>query len=292
MKQQIKETNIALAATWEGVASIGGDIVLADQIANIPVPRDARRMNFILIMLCTRGTLKYTLDTQQITVTPGDVLLVSERHVVNNYEASPDIDGQAILMSVDFFHEIISNVSDLSAIFLYARTFPVMKLSEADAAIFSRYFEAIKNRIANNENHFRRALVRTLLLAMFYDLSSVIYQFQQEIARPQKRSEALFTRFIKLVEEHCRHERRVGWYAEQLNITPKYLSESVKTVSRRTPNEWIDNYVLAELRVMLRNTTYSIKKITEDMNFPNQSFLGKYFKEHVGMSPSKYRRKE
>ena len=290
MKQQIKETNIALAATWEGVASIGEDIVLANQIANIPVPRDARRMNFILIMLCTRGTLKYTLDTQQITVTPGDVLLVSERHVVNNYEASPDIDGQAILMSVDFFHEIISNVSDLSAIFLYARTFPVMKLSEADAAIFSRYFEAIKNRIANNENHFRRALVRTLLLAMFYDLSSVIYQFQQEIARPQKRSEALFTRFIKLVEEHCRTERRVSWYAGQLGITPKYLSETIKAVSRRTPNEWIDNYVILELRVMLKNTTKNIKQITEEMNFPNQSFLGKYFKEHVGMSPSEFRR--
>lgn len=247
-------------------------------------------MNFILIMLCTRGTLKYTLDTQQITVTPGDVLLISERHVVNNYEASPDIDGQAILMSIDFFHEIISNVSDLSAIFLYARTFPVMKLSEADAAIFSRYFEAIKKRIANNKNHFRRALVRTLLLAMFYDLSSVIYQFQQEIARPQKRSEALFTRFIKLVEEHCRTERRVSWYAGQLGITPKYLSETIKAVSRRTPNEWIDNYVILELRVMLKNTTKNIKQITEEMNFPNQSFLGKYFKEHVGMSPSEFRR--
>jgi AraC-like DNA-binding protein len=290
MKQQIKETNIALAATWEGVASIGEDIVLADQIANIPVPRDARRMNFILIMLCTRGTLKYTLDTQQITVTPGDMLLISERHVVNNYEASPDIDGQAILMSVDFFHEIISNVSDLSAIFLYARTFPVMKLSEADAAIFSRYFEAIKNRVSNDGNHFRRALVRTLLLAMFYDLSSVIYQFQQETAKPQKRSEAMFTRFIKLVEEHCRTERRVSWYAGQLGITPKYLSETIKAVSRRTPNEWIDNYVILELRVMLKNTTKNIKQITEEMNFPNQSFLGKYFKEHVGMSPSEFRR--
>ena len=290
MKHQIKETDIALAATWEGVASIGEDIVLADKIANIPVPRDARRMNFILIMLCTRGTLKYTLDTQQITVTPGDVLLVSERHVVNNYEASPDIDGQAILMSVDFFHEIISNVSDLSAIFLYARTFPVMKLSEADAAIFSRYFEAIRNRVSNDGNHFRRALVRTLLLAMFYDLSSVIYQFQQETAKPQKRGEAMFTRFIKLVEEHCRTERRVSWYAGQLGITPKYLSETIKAVSRRTPNEWIDNYVILELRVMLKNTTKNIKQITEEMNFPNQSFLGKYFKEHVGMSPSEFRR--
>jgi len=289
MKQQIKETNIALAATWEGVEYIGEDIALAEHIANIPVPHDARRMNFILIMLCTRGSLKYTLDTKQITVSAGDVLLVSERHVVNNYEASPDIEGQAILMSLDFFHEIINNVSDLSAIFLYARTFPVMKLSENEAATFSRYFVAIKNRMANKENHFRRALVRTLLLAMFYDLSSVIYQFQHT-SRPQKRSEAMFTQFIKLLEEHCRTERRVSWYAKQLGITPKYLSETIKGVSRRTPNEWIDTYVILELRVMLKNTTKNIKQITEEMNFPNQSFLGKYFKEHVGMSPSEFRK--
>ena len=246
-------------------------------------------MNFILIMLCTRGTLKYTLDTQQITVTPGDMLLISERHVVNNYEASPDIDGQAILMSVDFFHEIISNVSDLSAIFLYARTFPVMKFSEADAAIFSRYFEAIKNRVSNDGNHFRRALVRTLLLAMFYDLSNVIYHFQQTTA-PQSRADVIFTQFIRLVEENCKQIRRVSWYAQQLGITPKYLSESVKNASRRTPNQWIDNYVTLELRLLLKNTAKSIKDITEEMNFPNQSFLGKYFKEHVGMSPSEFRK--
>jgi AraC-like DNA-binding protein len=73
-------------------------------------------------------------------------------------------------------------------------------------------------------------------------------------------------------------------------ITPKYLSETVKQVSRRTPNDWIDNYVVTELRVQLKNTTKSIKEIARDMNFPNQSFLGKYFKEHVGMSPMNYRR--
>ena len=44
------------------------------------------------------------------------------------------------------------------------------------------------------------------------------------------------------------------------------------------------------MRVLLKNTTKSIKEITEYMNFPNQSFLGKYFKEHVGMSPSEYRK--
>jgi AraC-like DNA-binding protein len=92
------------------------------------------------------------------------------------------------------------------------------------------------------------------------------------------------------VERNFRVERRVGWYAEQLCITPKYLSETVKQVSRRTPNEWIDNYVTLEVRVLLKNSTMSIKEIAQTLNFPNQSFLGKFFKEHVGMSPSDYRK--
>ena len=170
MKQlQIKETNIANAVGWSGIAHIDKDLVLADRIAEIPVPRDARLMNFILIVLCTRGSLQYTLDTRQKKVAPGDMLIISEHHVVNNYNASNDVEGLAMMMSVDFFHEIINDVSDLSAIFLYARSFPVMKLSEADAEIFRSYFYTIKSRAADVGNHFRRPLVRTLLLAMFYD---------------------------------------------------------------------------------------------------------------------------
>jgi ATP-dependent helicase/nuclease subunit A len=93
-----------------------------------------------------------------------------------------------------------------------------------------------------------------------------------------------------LLQENFRTERRVSWYAKQLEITAKYLSEVVKNVSKRTPNEWIDSYVVLEIRVMLKNSTKSIKEITEELNFPNQSFLGKYFKEHVGVSPSEYRK--
>jgi AraC-like DNA-binding protein len=105
----------------------------------------------------------------------------------------------------------------------------------------------------------------------------------------RKRADALFSQFIGLLEENFRKERRVSWYAEQLKITPKYLSELVKQVSKRTPNDWIDSYVLLEIRVLLKNSTKSIKEIADDLNFPNQSFFGKYFKEHMGMSPSEYR---
>ncbi len=105
-----------------------------------------------------------------------------------------------------------------------------------------------------------------------------------------KKSEHIFLNFIQLVEKHYRSERRVGWYAEQLNISPKYLSETVSSVSKHSPNEWITKYVTTELRNMLRNTNKRIADIAVEMNFPNQSFLGKYFRENVGISPLKYRK--
>lgn len=291
IKLQIKEANLANVKSWQGVAAIDDDLVLLDQLNNISIPHEARRMNFILIALCTKGQVEYSLDTQSHTVRPGELLVISERHVVNNYASSPDFEGLAMILSVDFFREVINNVADLSAVFLLARSKPVMALSEHEMRIFTNYFYTIKDRIESVNNHFRKALVRTLLLALLYDMSNVVYQFQQTTDQRLKRGDIIFTRFIKMVEEYCGRERRVSWYAGQLGITPKYLSETVKEVSRRTPNEWIDNYVIVELRVLLKNTTKSIKQITEEMHFPNQSFLGKYFKEHVGVSPSEYRRR-
>ncbi len=291
IKLQIKEANLANVKSWQGVAAIDDDLVLLDQLNNISIPHEARRMNFILIALCTKGQVEYSLDTQSHTVRPGELLVVSERHVVNNYASSPDFEGLAMILSVDFFREVINNVADLSAVFLLARSKPVMALSEHEMRIFTNYFYTIKDRIESVNNHFRKALVRTLLLALLYDMSNVVYQFQQTTDQRLKRGDIIFTRFIKMVEENCGRERRVSWYAGQLGITPKYLSEMVKEVSRRTPNEWIDNYVIVELRVLLKNTTKSIKQITEEMHFPNQSFLGKYFKEHVGVSPSEYRKR-
>ena len=176
-------------------------------------------------------------------------------------------------------------------LFCFSRKHPVVSLTDNEVELFRSYFFMLKEKMRATDNKFRRDIVRTLILAMFYDLSNVIVRLQESESKKQTRADSIFTQFIRLVELNFRKERRVGWYAEQLCITPKYLSETVKNVSNRTPNEWIDSYVSLELRVLLKSTTKSIKEISDDMNFPNQSFLGKFFREHVGVSPSAYRKR-
>ena len=289
VKQFIKESDLNKAKTWSESVFLDNDLLLTERINEAPMPTEPRRMNFILIGLCTKGEVMYELDTHTQVIKAGDILIVSDQHVVDSYQRSADMEGLCIMMSVHFFREIIQNVSDVSSLFLFSRLHPVMRLEPREIATFKEYFQVIKQKIGDADNHFRKDLIKTLLLAMFYDLSNVIYRVKND-DKPHTRAEAIFTSFILLLEKNFRHERRVSWYAEQLNITPKYMSETVKNVSRRTPNEWIDNYVILELRVLLRNSTKSIKEITKELNFPNQSFLGKYFKERVGMSPSRYRR--
>ncbi len=285
----IQDTEFKKAKNWEGSVCLDDDLLLSDQINKAPMPSEPRKTNFILIGLCTKGKISYRMDTEELVVHAGELLVVSERHVIDGYKCSDDMEGLCIMMSVDFFHEIIKSVHDVSSLFVFARMQPVMKLEADEIATFTEYFQFIKQKISDNHNHFRKDLIRTLMLAMFYDVGNVIYRvknFDESLLR----SEKVFTRFLKMVEENCKRERRVSWYAQQLNITPKYLSTAVKRISGRTAVEWIESYVTMELRVLLKNSTKSIKEITEELNFPNQSFLGKYFKEHVGMTPSAYRK--
>lgn len=285
----IKESDLNKAKTWSESVFLDDDLLLTERINEAPMPTEPRRMNFILIGLCTKGEVMYQLDTQKQIIKAGDILIVSDRHVVDSYQRSPDMEGLCMMLSVNFYCEIIQNVSDVSALFLFSRQHPVMRLEQREIDTFKEYFQVIKQKIGDKGNHFRKDLVKTLLLAMFYDLSNIIYRMKQD-DKPLTRAEIIFTKFIKLVEKNFREERRVSWYAQQICITPKYLSETVKNVSHRTPNEWIDNYIILELRVLLKNSTKTIKEIAEELKFPNQSFLGKFFKEHVGMSPSQYRK--
>lgn len=270
---------------------IGNDLLLFPEFGEVPTPVDGpRRMECLLVGLCLRGEARYTVDTEERVVKANDVIIISEGQVVNNSRFSDDLSGIAIMMSEGFFNEVLQDVHDMSSLFLFSRTHPVFGLRADEADNIITYFNLIKNKVEMVSHNFRRDVVRSLMSAMIYDISHVMYDVKHGTERKLSRGDLIFTEFIRLVSENFRTERRVSWYGRQLCITPKYLSETVKAVSRRTPNEWIDKYVTLELRVQLKNTSKSIKEIAKELNFPNQSFLGKYFKEHVGISPSAYRK--
>ena len=87
--------------------------------------------------------------------------------------------------------------------------------------------------------------------------------------------------------EH-KKERSVQYYAQQMGITPKYLSAIIQTFTGLTASQVIDQYVIYAIKQTLYTNEHNIKTISKEYNFPSQSFFGRYFKRIVGVSPNEY----
>ena len=184
------------------------------------------------------------------------------------------------------------NYEDISSLLLFSREHPIIRLSEKDVETFAEYYSMLEKRLHDMGNHFRKEIVRSTLLAWIYDLSNMLYSNQLVLGSNKKRGDVIFASFLKLVETNFRKEKRVTWYSDQLCISAKYLSAVIKNTSGRSPNEWIDYYIMLEARVLMKNTAKSVKEVADELGFPNQSFFGKFFKERAGCSPLTFRNRE
>ena len=177
-----QETNVAQAKSLLADSHyIDDDLLILDEINVNSISENALRMQCLFMALCTEGHARYCVDTKEQEVEAGDVMIVSEGQVLSNYMLSPDCRGVALMMSYDFYNDIINEIHELSALFLFSRMHPVFKLNKNEMHDMLGYFSAIRQKVSDTSHHFRREVVITLLKALIYDTSNVIY-------RPLKRS--------------------------------------------------------------------------------------------------------
>lgn len=99
----------------------------------------------------------------------------------------------------------------------------------------------------------------------------------------------LFNRFMMLLERDYKISRDVNYYAAQMNISSKYLTNIVSLVTGHTPKTIIDQYVILQLKMHLKRTTQSIKEMAWEFHFADVSFFCRYFKKHTGLTPRQIR---
>ena len=99
----------------------------------------------------------------------------------------------------------------------------------------------------------------------------------------------LFNRFMMLLERDYKISRDVNYYAEQMNISSKYLTNIVNQITGHTPKTIIDQYVILQLKMHLKRTTQSIKEMAWEFHFADVSFFCRYFKKHTGLTPQQIR---
>lgn len=267
---------------------IDNSLLIAD-LNEIPLPKNNRHTKCTFVGLCLEGEGSYSVGTVSHKVRANDVVIVGHGQVLGDITTSKNFRGKAIFISQEYLNYMVRDIREVSDLFVFSREHPVFTLTALETSMFTDYYQMLKQKIETEDHIFRRQIAGTLMATMVYDLCNATKRVMVRPTHWTMKAQDVFATFIRLVEINFRHERRVGWYSDQMNITPKTLLETVKKVSSRTPNEWLDLYTAQEIRIMLRNTTKTIKEIADELNFGTQSSLGKFFKEHVGISPTAYR---
>ena len=258
-----------------------------------------RLNNHGLIVICTEGRSQFDYDGQQIQLHKNDLYLYMAHSIASGFMSSPDFNCRQIwfsrseLSSINMYGEI--SLADLT----YLKQHPIVHLTDDDVTLLDNYFQLLCRRMRDQSPMLYRDIVRSLVSTMMLEMLCMMRRDkgQNILSQDQEDSNAglhkrvLADKFIQLVEQSDGRIRKVDDFARQLNVTPKYLSTILKETINRRPSMMIEHFTMGAIERRLRFSDMTMQEIANDLNFPNASFFGKYFKEHTGMTPLEYRKK-
>ena len=242
----------------------------------------------VIIMIA--GEAVVSIDMKEYQVRTDNIVFFNSGSIIRTVGSSDNAAAFVLTFSESFINEVQIDLSASLPVYMRFGRSPVLQASAQDVAEIRQLFQVVKTMLQSDKERYRHEIIRSLFTTAFY-LIIEINQRETHTEQKRGRSEVLFSEFTKLLEQYSKSQRNVGFYARQLNITPKYLSSAVKEVSGKTAARWIDESVILEAKALLKYSGMSIQEIAYHLNFSTQSFFGKYFKQHTGTSPSRYKRK-
>lgn len=249
------------------------------------------KLNSAVSVVCVEGEATLSVDLADHKLTPSSMMVLGPGQTLQGVTTSSDFKGFSIVASMRTLSGTIPYMSRVVMCFLHSNETPVIKISSEELTTQTMLHDLLQRIMLRKDRPNDNDLIlRHLGETILYETIGVYSHYIVNTpSTSRRRSDELYYKFLQLVEKHFKHERSVSFYADHIAVTSKHLSSVVKECSGRTAGEWIDLYVILEAKMLLSASDMSIKEISAELSFPNQSFFGKYFKHHTGQSPRQYR---
>ena len=259
---------------------------------------DGRPVHFIcgIYLICVRGHCEVTTGAEDFLLTDETELIYLSGTILQRLSASPDFLARMVLFPKEAFLKAMLPID-------------TPYLNYADAHPCYRHTPDVRSRMTWRQVRVWMDLAKSMfsgdvrtqfreLLEFDWLQGFLIWLFSTvpekiEVEPQSTRQQQICRRFLQLIREYGAREHSAAFYAEKLCISPRYLHRaSTECLGGRSPKRLIEGQILAEAKVLLSDSTLTVTQIAERLNFPDQSYLTRFFKRHVGMSPRQFRQKK
>lgn len=269
--------------------TIGDEFIIFGDITNMPLFDYPSRTNAVVFAICLKGVAELSINLKNITLRENTFIVIVPDQITQFLNKSDDLSIRCFAMSQRFIEDSVIGSLSIVPLTLHIMDNPCTSLNESELSLLLDYHTFLWSKVKAGPSPYLKKIIQGLLQALCYEVSS-IFNKHQPLERPKKtRKEEIFEMFLNEVIQNFKTNRNVAFYAEKLRLTPKHLSSTIKEATGKPAGEWIDSYVILEAKALLKTPNKTIQQIADELNFANQSFFGKYFKQHTGMSPSQYK---
>lgn len=252
------------------------------------------RFDGYMFLYCVKGRLKMNVNLTEFEISEGMVYMNVPGNIirVNEIVDTPqeEVRFMCLAMSKEFSQGLSVEVNKLFNEGVSMLEKPSILLNENEIELAANLIRHLVALLKSGIPYMKEAVMSSVSSLLYVFMGAwAVGMADSKDKSASTRSKVTFEKFMKLVSEYHTQYRNVGFYAEELCLTPKYLSKMIKNATGRSAPEWIDSYVILEAKNLLKYSGTTIKEIVYKLNFPNQSVFYKFFKARTGMTPTEYR---
>ena len=251
------------------------------------------RINALILLLVFEGTCELNIDYVHYKLEANTFTTIMPTHVVQFLTISPTLRGRLLVVSRSFLEQTAPARRSPNVHYMNVRKNPCVQLKREEIKILDDYMLQIREKIRKRTHLLQRDMLQNALVGFFIEITNIMMQKGGRIAPPTlSRKEELLDKFLQLLFEHVKEEHGVAYYAEQLLITPQYLSLVLKEQTGKAANKWIDEVLVSEAKILLKSPQVTVQKVADLLHFSDQSTFGKFFKKQTGLSPMEFRKSD
>lgn len=279
----MKERNSSLAILREPFIS-GTDENLS------PVMHHLWKLEGGAIYFCRKGWAHATIDLKDYEIVENTQVVLLPGTIIRINGCSSDFTASFFGFPKEMFMEACMRFEPI--FFRFIKEQPCYVLPQENTGAINGLIRATTAIYNDRENRFRNQIAKNHLQSFMLDIYDKCYRyFGKHKIEGGTRQDEIFKSFVSLVHEHCTSQREVSFYADKLCISTKYLTGICKAVTGDSAKKIIDDFAILEIKVLLQSTELTVQEIADRLGFPDQSYLGRYFKRHEGISPKEYQNK-
>lgn len=272
--------------------SYQADILVADLNSQDVFLNDPVRVNALQVLLVLEGSIDLSIDYVLFQASTNTVVTIMPTHITKVMKYSPNFKGRLMAVSRAFLEQsMMPNHSSSMIQYMKIRKNPTILLQESEIKTLDECMLRLRQTILQTSHHLQRLLIQNTLMGFFIEMGNIFSERKEYNTPPSlTRKEELFESFLRILYMYCKEQHVVSFYAEQLYITPQYLSLILKEQTGRSANKWIDEALMQEAKILLKAPQATVQQVADALHFSDQSTFGKFFKKHAGMSPMEYRK--